>query len=138
MTKNVTLSDIEHAKFARFVQALLEHESLDAASAACGISRTTGYRWLARADFQAIYRNARERVLRHAVGRLQSLATKAITALSEALENPETPPQTRVTAARAVLELAFRAHELDNLESRLEALEQSLKNQNVIEGQEVP
>ncbi|MGH8060031.1 MAG: hypothetical protein ACREOH_22810 [Candidatus Entotheonellia bacterium] len=80
-------------------------------------------RWLGRQDFQAAYRQARREAVSQAVAHLQQVCGEAVETLRSIMRNARTPASARVTAARAVLDLAIRAVELEDLEARIQALE---------------
>jgi len=132
------LSDFESAKHQKLIAALLENHSLDAAFKATGISRNTGYRWIGTPEFQKAYRQARGRIVQAVIGRLQSMGAKALAAIEAVLDDSQAAPAVKVQAGRAVLDLILRAHEVDQLEGRLEALEAALKDRDVLEGQVAP
>jgi hypothetical protein len=54
---------------------------------------------------------------------LQQAASDAVTTLQGVMTDAETPAPARVTAAKAVLELALKAGEIEDLTARIEALE---------------
>jgi len=136
MVKNVTTqSDLETAKHLKLIAAMLEHSSVEAACAAAGCSRTTGYRYLSEPAFQSLYRAARQRLVTHCIGRLQRLGHKALDALETCLLDSEAPPAVKVQAGRAVLDLILRAADFDLLESRITELEQQVRDHGIIEGQ---
>ncbi|MBU1510717.1 hypothetical protein KKD52_10185 [Myxococcota bacterium] len=112
------------ARYDLAVVALLESRSLDQAIKKIGISKTTLFRWFADPVFVDLYRRARGRLVTAVIGRLQVLGAKACNALESVLDDADAAPQTKISAARAVLEMIFRGHELDNLEARVEELEQ--------------
>lgn len=111
------------ARYDRAVVALLESRTLDQALEKIGVSKTTLFRWFADPQFLDLYRRARGRLVTATIGRLQTLGAKACSALESVLDDADAAPQTKVSAARSVLEMIFRSHEIDNLEHRIEALE---------------
>jgi hypothetical protein len=42
------------------------------------------------------------------------------------MADPDTPPSSRVAAARSVLDIALKAHDLQEIEERLAAVEEKL------------
>jgi hypothetical protein len=57
---------------------------------------------------------------------LQQVCGEAVIALRTVMTNPTARESARVSAARAVLELALRAVEFEDLEARMQVLEQRL------------
>lgn len=86
-------------------------------------SRSTFYRWLKDAAFQAAYREARRAVVQHAMTQLQRATGEAVETLRRVMQNSESPASARVAAAKAVLETAVKGLELEDLEARIAALE---------------
>lgn len=112
------------AKAERAIAALLREESIEAAAAATGIGSRTIHRWLLKDEaFQRAYRLAKRQVVEQAQAQIQRATGKAVKVLVSIMEDEVMPPSARVTAARAVLEMAFRAVEIDDLETRIQALE---------------
>lgn len=105
------------------IVALLEAPSVPAAAKLAGIPERTLYRWISREDFQDEYQEARRLVVQQALARLQAVMCQAVNALRDVLVNEEAPPSSRVSAARAVLELGIKATEIEDLERRVNALE---------------
>jgi hypothetical protein len=104
------------------IAALLQHPTVVAAAKETKLSEKTLRRWLKDEDFLEAYDIAKRECLSHATGRLQSSTSKAIATLENVMGNAESPAA-QVSAARTVLEFAFRAVEQHELERRLAALE---------------
>jgi phage terminase small subunit len=108
------------------IAGLLTASTLTEAAKHAGISEATLWRWLKREEFQVAYRAARREAVAQAVAQLQQTSGEAVQALRSIMANPAARDGARVTAARAILELALKAVELEDLESRLAALESHL------------
>jgi hypothetical protein len=109
------------------IVALLTAPTLTEAALQAGISEPTLRRWLQRDDFQTAYREARRALMSQAMARLQQVTGTAITTLEAIMGDAEATSSSRVSAARAVLELAVRVAELGDLEARVTALEAALQ-----------
>jgi hypothetical protein len=107
--------------------ALLTAPTLTEAALQAGISEPTLRRWLQRDNFQTAYREARRALMSQAMARLQQVTGTAITTLEAIMGDAEATSSSRVSAARAVLELAVKVAELDDLEARVTALEAALQ-----------
>jgi hypothetical protein len=83
------------------------------------------YRWLTMPDFQAAYRQARREAYGQAIARLQQVSSAAATTLMKVMVDPSSPASTRVRAADSILDHAAKAIEIDDLETRIAALERS-------------
>jgi molybdenum-dependent DNA-binding transcriptional regulator ModE len=108
------------------IAALLTAGSIEEAAQHVGLGYRTVHRWLREdGDFQDAYRQARRQVVAQAQAQLQRATGKAVATLVAVMEDAETPAAAKVTAARTILEQAIRAIELDDLEARIQALEQA-------------
>ena len=103
------------------IAGLLSCPTLLEAATKAGVNEATLQRWLKEPDFSARYREARQPVVQHAITRLQSATTAAVDTLERNMGCGV--PSTEVAAAKAVLEQAFKATELNDVMARLEELE---------------
>ena len=108
------------------LEALLSSNTKEEAAAKLGISRSTLYRRLADAELKAAYRAARSEAIAGASARLQLAAETAVAALVDIVTDGSVNPHVRVTAARGLLEMAYKSFELEDLEARLEELEEAV------------
>lgn len=92
----------------------------------CGVHECTVRRWLKRPDVQAQVEAARRDLVSQTVGRLSDSTTQAVQTLRQLL-SADTPPATRLGAARAILEMAAKWRESEELERRLTALEEIIE-----------
>lgn len=105
--------------------ALLTYPTIGEAAKASKISESTLLRWLQDKDFHEQFMSARRQAVSHAVSRIQQATTSAVETLTEVMENTESPPASRVSASKTVLDIAFKAVELEDLAARIEALEKA-------------
>jgi hypothetical protein len=111
---------------AQAISALLTAPTIGEAARQAGIGERTLLRWLAEdAPFQARYREARRAVVQQAITQVQQSTSKAVTTLIAVMEDRDAPASARVAAARVILEQALRGIELEDLETRIAALEQT-------------
>lgn len=106
------------------IAVLIGSPTIRDAAEALKVNEVTIYRWLREHEFQEAYRRARREVVAQSVARLQEACSKAVSTLIQVMDDGEASSASRVTAARSVLELAFKAVELEDLEARVSALEQ--------------
>lgn len=106
------------------IAALLAQPSHEAAAKAVGISTATLRRRLADPVFVAQFRAVRTQLIQVVVGRLQSIALKAVEALERNLSCGKSSDE--VKAATAVLTQAHRAAELLDVLARIDVLEQKV------------
>src|SRR5262245_10795072 len=99
------------------ISALLTAPSLATAAQHAGLSEVTAWRWLKDATFRAAYREARRAVVQQAITQVQQATGEAVETLRSVMQDAEAPASARVSAAKAVLETAIKAVELENLEA---------------------
>lgn len=108
------------------ISALLTEPSLLDAAQRAGIGERTLRRWLHAPEYQAFqvaYRSAKRSVVEQAITQVQQATGKAVTTLLAVMDDPRSAASAKVSAAKAVLEQAIRAVEIDDLETRIAALE---------------
>lgn len=108
--------------------ALLAQPTIRAAALDARVSEATVYRWLADELFADAYRRARRDVVSHATARLQAASTDAVETLRAVMLDPKVSAASRVSAARAVIELAHRGVEVEDLAEKIAALEAVAQN----------
>jgi hypothetical protein len=111
----------------QFIAALLSHSTVDAAAKSVGIGDVTAWKWRKDPAFAERYRQATREVMRHTSARLQEATRVALDCLREITENKEEPASSRVSAARTILDMAVKAADLEDVQRRLDALEQAAK-----------
>src|SRR5262249_44509727 len=100
--------------------------SLTEAAAQCGLAEVTLRRWLKHDGFQQSYRDARRQVVQQAIAQVQRTTGEAVETLRGVMQNPDAPASAKVSAAKTILETALKAVELEDLETRIAALEAQL------------
>src|ERR1051326_8346138 len=115
-------ADLLPAKQARAVLAMLEHPTLKEAAAAVGVGETTMWRWSKEPDFQTAYLSARREAVKQSIAHLQSATGEAVTCLRDVMKSTKASDAAKVSAARAVLELALKAVEIEDLAERVKQL----------------
>jgi uncharacterized protein with ATP-grasp and redox domains len=108
------------------IGALLVQSTLGDAAEATGIAESTLRRWLKQPTFQTAYRQARRDAVSQAIARLQQVTTTAVDTLEGVMKDSAAKEAAKVAAAKTVLELAIRGVELEDLDERLQALEEEL------------
>jgi SOS response regulatory protein OraA/RecX len=106
----------------RALAALLLCGTVKEAAKECHIAHSTLLRWLDDEDFAAEYHKRRERILEATGTLLRNKTLSAVFVLADMMEGKEVKPMTRVMAARAVLEFAYRGYEMDALKEIRENL----------------
>ena len=104
--------------------ALLTSGSTAQAIATAGIAENTAYKYMHEPDFSAALREARRDVLNRTTSSLTASTEKDLAVLNEVMDDDEAPASSRVAAAKLVLDVAFNAVQADDLQERIEAIEQ--------------
>lgn len=102
--------------------ALACGSTVENAAKKAGIAESTVYRRLRDQEFQQRLDEVRRDMVERASSMLTAAAMEAVRALVELL-GKDSPPATRLGAARAVLEIGLRMREAVDLEQRLHDLE---------------
>src|SRR5215831_3124398 len=95
------------------IAALLTCSAITDAAKQCSIGEVTLHRWLKDATFQAAYREARRAVVQQAIVQIQQATGEAVATLRCVMRDAEAPASARVSAAKAILETAIKAVELE-------------------------
>lgn len=123
-------TDELNAKQQKALTALLSNSTVQEAASACGQSEATLFRYLRDGTFKAHYRHARAEIVEHAITQLQRDCATASKTLREICESTSAPASARVAAAKAILDGAVKAVELQDMAARLEALEDRLEDED--------
>lgn len=109
------------------LQAVISHPTLKEAALAAGVSETTLWRYMQDESFSRRLREARRDAINHAVIRLQRSSSDAVTVLRELMMKHDAPASARITAARTILDYSIRAVEIDELNARIDQLEEFIR-----------
>ena len=99
--------------------ALLEHKSNEEAAEALGISRRTLQSYLADEEVQAEISKQIEGLIEKATGELKRGLSDAIYLLRMIIEDTQQSTNSRITAARTILEYALRYSEFNDILTEL-------------------
>ncbi|WP_020585628.1 phBC6A51 family helix-turn-helix protein [Desulfobacter curvatus] len=121
---NETSDQILKGRKLKALEALITNDTVDEACKTIGIGRTTMYRYLKEPAFEAELSRAKRQLVNRAILRLQQTTGDAARALAEICRDKEMPASARVTAAKAILDGALRAVEIESIEERIKALEE--------------
>ena len=104
--------------------ALLSQPTIPLAAAQAGVGLRTLTRWLAEDEtFKGEYRALQREIVNNAVYQLVKASNNAVNTLISVMNEAEAPASARVSAAKVVLEMAYRGIEMEDLSARIEALE---------------
>src|SRR5258705_934255 len=107
------------------IAALLIEGNVDGAARAAGIGTRPLLRWLQLPEFQKAFRDARRAAFSQSIARLQQGASAAATTLLKTMIDPNTPASVRIRAAECVMNHAMKAIEIEDIEARVTALEET-------------
>jgi hypothetical protein len=107
------------------ILALLEHGRMQKAATVLGVSDVTLWRWLQKPEFREAYRKARREAFSQSMAHLQHASIAAVSTLLRIMLDKDAPAASRVRAAACVLDHAADSFELEDLDVRLERLEQN-------------
>lgn len=108
----------------RAIAALLTAPTVTAAAQASGVSLSTLMRWQREDDFKSELAQAKRELVSAAVNKLQDSAWTAVNTLVEICKAPHSSEAAKVAAARTILEYTFKVTTIEDMERRLEAVEQ--------------
>ena len=107
------------------IAALLSHRSIEEAARAAGIGVNTLLRWLKDREFAAAYREARRAVVGQAIARIQQTTGAAVTTLQKLLVDTNTPASVKARVSAAMMALALKGVETEDILVRVEELERA-------------
>jgi 23S rRNA pseudoU1915 N3-methylase RlmH len=107
--------------------ALLTEPTIKQAALTAGIGETTLFRWLQEEEFDQAYKKARRQALSQTISRLQQASTSAVVTLQTIMEDENATSSSRVSAAKTVLEMSFKAFETEELAAQIEELQQRIE-----------
>lgn len=111
------------------IVALLNEPSVAKAAQASGLNQKTIHRWLDEPVFSRAYRKARRESFAQAVAATQRYAPVAVQTLAKIMADPTLSASARVSAATALLKFSRESIELDDLATRVDDLEKSMKQE---------
>lgn len=103
--------------------ALLAGATQEDAASAAGVSRSTVGRWQRQHEFRRALADGQTVIIEAAARRLVGRLAVAVDVATALLEDVTAPAAVRLSAARLLLDMAGRYHELTAIERRLSALE---------------
>ena len=111
------------------IVALLNEPSVAKAALACGLNQNTIHRWLDEPVFSRAYRKARREAFAQAISASQRYAPLAVQTLAKIMADSTLSVSARVSAATALLKFSRESIELDDLATRVDDLEKSIKDE---------
>jgi predicted DNA-binding protein YlxM (UPF0122 family) len=115
------------ARQTRVIPYLLGAPSLEEGCKRAGVSKVTVYDWLKQENFRQELKRQRDELIERALDSLKANVTRATETLVKLLDSKSEPIRAR--AAEDIIEFAQKAIEHEELEKRIEALEERLVQQ---------
>ena len=106
------------------IAALLSQRTVEDAARVAGVGTRTLFRWLEVPEFREAYLQARRQAFGQASARLQQATGAAVSVLLALMLDGNAPAASQVRAAHSVLDMAAKALELEDIETRLRQLEE--------------
>lgn len=111
----------------KFIISLMSKATTEEAIKDAGINRSTAYKYLRDSDFSNEYRRIRRETMQQVTSKLQNASFIAVETLLDVMADKElSTSSSRVQASRTVLENAYKGIEMDDLQQRIEQLEERL------------
>ena len=111
-----------------FMFALLSEPTTTQAYKKIGISEKTACKWLKDPIFQMHFKKLRLDFIKNTTGKLQANTTRAVDTLVNIMENEDLSALARVQSARTILEFAYKGVEIEDIQERLDKLEELEKD----------
>lgn len=112
------------------VQALATGLSINEAADRAGVNEKTVDRWLKLPEFQKAINQTKRNTYDTAIAKLVGTCTDAVETLREVATNKQASSNARVTAARVILETAYRGFIEQDIEQRVKTLEEGIANEH--------
>ncbi len=109
--------------------AMLNEPTIERAAKAAGVGERTLHRWLDDPVFSRAYRKARREAFAQAISASQRYAPLAVQTLAKIMADATLSVASRVSAATALLKFSRESIELDDLATRVDDLEKSMKEE---------
>lgn len=107
------------------IPVILQSKSITEGVEKVGVTRTTFYEWYRNHEFRAEFEKQRMEVIEIALHELKTSVSEAVNVLRELLQAEG--EGVRLRTAQTILESVLKSIEIENIEKRVEALENSLK-----------
>lgn len=117
------MTPIKKTKDEKIIAALIANPTIRAASGACGVSETQIYARLRNPDFRSRYDEARRELLERNTAALQGHLAGAIETMGQICSDAGVNPQTRLSAADAIIRNSLKMTEQTDILTRLKELE---------------
>lgn len=108
------------------ISGLLATPTVSEAASAAGVGESTLRRWMKDDGFAEEYRIARRQSVAAALSNLSRIGSQAVRTLEEVMSDTNATPSSRVSAAKAALDVIVKVCEQEDLERRVAAIEAAI------------
>lgn len=115
-------------KQTKAIVSLLSCRTIQEAATQAGVNESTIWRWMRDQAFQKALQEAKHRIVAQAILQLQQATGEAVETLRTIITDNEAPANSRVSAAKTVLDFAVKALKMEDIEARIKALEEETKS----------
>ena len=123
MSSNGVFQTGKTRHYQRVIASLISKSTISEAATDADVSERTIQRYLVKPEFKIQLNAAKALILDAAVTKLRTAAVGAVGTLIEVSDDFTELASSRVSAAKAIIELALRAGAIEDMNRRLEALE---------------
>jgi Terminase small subunit len=113
-------------KYEEAVSAIMTTPHLQDATRMLGIDYSTLWRWLQDPDLQELLSLTRQCLMEGTISSLQSAMSEAIGTLRDLASDKNTPPASRVSAAKTIIDMAFKGWAVIDTEKRIREIEEKM------------
>lgn len=111
-----------------FLQALLTEPTIEKAAEKAKIAKSTAFKYLKDTKFNERLLEKKRELMAQVTRRLQQQALEAVKVLSDIMTDEEAPEYARISAAKSVLDNAYKGLDLEDIQVRLSKIEQTVEN----------
>ena len=108
------------------LSALLTHPTIKAAAIFASVPEATAYRWLRDPEFCEEYERRKKQAVEEAAVFLQIRISAATQIIDDIMSDTDIAPQTRLAAAKIILEKGFEIAVEQSIINRIELLEAAI------------
>lgn len=106
--------------------ALLTESTVEKAALKAGIAKSTAFKYLKDNDFKERLLDKKREVMAQVTNQLQRQALEAVKVLSDIMTDEKAPEYARISAAKSVLDNAYKGLDLEDIQVRLSKIEQAM------------
>jgi hypothetical protein len=114
----------------KVIVTLLNESSISRAANKLKVDESTIFRMMQNPEFMSAYNDAKRRMLDNTLNAIQAASGEALETIKSIMNDSSSPRAIRLSAAKTILELSFRAFESQQMEQRISEIESTLTNKS--------